>query len=58
MECEEFKTTYGLQHIWCCDSCHEDDAERYGDDLWFDIDGREWNICCALANKYEELQTK
>ena len=39
----------------CCISCHED-ADEWGYALcWLDLgDGREAEVCCAVANYYKE----
>jgi hypothetical protein len=49
MECEQIKKEYNIK-VDCCDSCHEDNAEGFGNDLWFTIDGKDRNICCTIAN--------
>jgi hypothetical protein len=32
----------------CCVSCHEDEEEGFGSDLWFNVDGKDRHICCAM----------
>jgi hypothetical protein len=48
MECEQVKKEHPELKIRCCNSCHEDDAMGYGEDLWFEIDGVERHVCCAV----------
>jgi hypothetical protein len=61
MECEEAKKRFKIYlpvNLVCCESCHEDENEGYGGDLWFTINepghSRDWNICCAIANKLQK----
>lgn len=57
MKCEEIKKKYNLQSD-CCESCHEDDDMGYGEDLWFEIEGKDWHICCATYKAYESRLAK
>jgi hypothetical protein len=53
MECNEFRKKYNIKRE-CCGSCHDDDESGFGEDLWFEVEGRDWNICCYLRNAYDE----
>jgi hypothetical protein len=53
MECEEVRKEYKNKEIEpCCLSCHEDDDMGYGNDLWFEIDGKERHVCCAISRSF------
>ena len=57
MECDKLREEYPYIHFEdCCESCHEDSATGYGEDLWFDIEGKLRNVCCAVYNSYEILR--
>jgi len=58
MECNKFKLQYGLKYVPCCESCHEDDSSGFGEDLWFEVEGIDWNICCRLIVAYELRPTQ
>jgi len=49
MECEKVKKEFPeVKFEPCCESCHEDDEMGYGNDLWFEVNGIDRNICCAI----------
>jgi hypothetical protein len=49
MECEEVKKEHPEINFYsCCESCHEDDDMGFGEDLWFEIDGTDRHVCCAV----------
>ncbi len=51
MECEKVKDEFfKAKFPPCCASCHEDDATGHGEDLWFTIEGKQRNVCCAVIN--------
>lgn len=38
----------------CCHSCHED-HDDYGYSLcWHDIDGQEYEVCCAVSRHLDQ----
>lgn len=55
MECDKLKTEYpDILFEECCESCHQDDEMGWGEDLWFEIDGKDRNVCCAIYRAFEE----
>jgi hypothetical protein len=52
MQCKEFREKYQISEE-CCESCHEDDSMGFGEDLWFAVEGKDWNICCSMFKEYE-----
>ena len=49
MECEYVRNLYPEKKIEpCCESCHKDYETGRGDDLWYNINGMNRNVCCAI----------
>jgi hypothetical protein len=54
MECEKVKEeNKDIEFESCCESCHEDSNTGYGEDLWFEINGKDRNVCCAIIISIE-----
>jgi hypothetical protein len=55
MECEKVKEeNKDIEFESCCESCHEDSNTGYGEDLWFEINGKDRNVCCAIIISIEK----
>lgn len=55
MDCDKIRAVYQDKKIPpCCESCHEDEDFGEGSDLWFDIDGTDWHVCCAIGRAFEK----
>ena len=55
MECDKIrKENPHIIFPECCDSCHEDEATGFGDDLWFIINGVDRHVCCAIAKAIKD----
>jgi len=53
--CAEFAKWQGLEPE-CCDSCHDDANEGYGDLIDFPAPGGYYWICCRMLDKYEDVK--
>ena len=58
MECKKVRKEYPNVKIEpCCPLCHEENIMGVGKDLWYRIDGRLRNVCCAVMRSfYNEYQ--
>lgn len=53
--CEEVKKEHPeIKFESCCQSCHEDDDMGFGEDLWFEINGINRHVCCAINRSVNE----
>ena len=55
MECDDVKNEFpAFQFEPCCQSCHEDSEEGFGEDLYFlDPNGNMRHVCCAIGRGLE-----
>jgi len=59
MECNKVKEQFKeVTYESCCESCHDDDDNGYGDDLWFEINGEDRNVCCAIGRSFTEWKNR
>lgn len=59
MECEQVRKELNIPTTpECCESCHEDFENGYGDDLTFEINGVHRFICCSLRRFIGESNDK
>lgn len=59
MECEQVKKEFPEIHFPpCCDSCHDDEGNGFGEDLWFEINGEDRHVCCVIMNAIEAHRKK
>lgn len=59
MDCNKIRAIYQDKKIEpCCESCHEDAAIGHGDDLWTQIEGQDWHVCCAITRAFEDKEAK
>lgn len=48
MTCNEIAERFGIADH--CDSCHEDALHGWADMCWVQIDGKDYEVCCLVAN--------
>ena len=56
MDCEKVKQLFPEINFGnCCESCHEDVEEGWGEDLFFLApDGNLYFVCCNIGRKLED----
>lgn len=57
MQCQKVRQIYQDVKIPpCCESCHDDADTGHGDDLYFNIDGRQLHVCCVIGRAFEDKE--